>query len=217
MPEPALSAAAIDYTLLKPQAAKAQREKFIGTARQRGYASVCLPPCWVTDAAESLKGSGVAVCTVVGFPLGHALAAVKHYEAEQALKSGATEIDWVWNLHHFFSEDFPALESELQQASTLAHQHNATLKVIVETGLMETAHQLQTAVELVAASGAHYLKTSTGMLGPGPDAALIRQIRTLPPQSLKIKASGGIRTPEKALALLQAGAHRLGASTDLLA
>jgi deoxyribose-phosphate aldolase len=213
MPTPNL-AATLDHTLLRPDCTEAQIAQLCQEARTHGFASACVPPCYVPLAARELSGSGVAVCTVIGFPLGYNNPRVKFKEAEIALGEGATELDVVLNISALKSGQYDAVRAEIEDLADLADVHDALLKVIIETALL-TEEEIETAARLCAEAGAHFVKTSTGFASRGASVADIELLRRVLPASIRIKASGGIRTREQALALLAAGADRLGTSNSL--
>lgn len=214
MLSPITLAARIDHTLLKPDATRAQIEQLCAEAREAGFASACVPPCYVAVAANALYDSGVKVCTVVGFPLGYQITKVKFFEAHQALSEGATEIDVVMNVAAFKSGRDAEVEDELGQLAELCHFRGGILKVIIETALLDEA-EIRRACDLCAAAGADFVKTSTGFANRGASVEDIRIMRDQLPSDIRIKASGGIRTHAQALALVAAGADRLGASAGL--
>ncbi|WP_400193511.1 deoxyribose-phosphate aldolase [Hymenobacter sp. B81] len=204
----------IDHTLLKPEATQPHIEQLCAEARAAGFASVCVPPCYVTSAVNALYDSGVAVCTVVGFPLGYQLTKVKFFEAHQALADGATEIDVVMNVAAFKSGRLAEVEDELSQLAELCHFRGGLLKVIIETALL-APEEIVLACELCAEAGADFVKTSTGFASRGASVEDVQLMRRHLPAHIRIKAAGGIRTHAQALALVQAGADRLGASAGL--
>ncbi|GAB3234268.1 deoxyribose-phosphate aldolase [Hymenobacter seoulensis] len=207
-------AATIDHTLLKPDATPDQIAQLCREAAANQFASVCVPPCYVRFAAEQLQGSGVPVCTVIGFPLGYALAKVKFFEAHQALSDGATELDMVINVGALKAGRLDEVEEEIGQLAELCHLRGAILKVIIETGLL-TEEEIVTACRLCEEAGADFVKTSTGFANRGASVADIMLMRRSLPGGIRIKASGGIRTRTAALALIAAGADRIGSSNSL--
>ncbi|HSI91085.1 MAG TPA: deoxyribose-phosphate aldolase [Adhaeribacter sp.] len=207
-------AAYIDHTLLRPDATRDQIEVLCAEARENGFAAVCVPPCFVKTAVGALADSDVKVATVIGFPLGYSLADVKFFETHKALSQGAREIDMVMNVSAFKSRAYSEVQEEIAQLATLCHFRNAVLKVIVETALL-TEEELVKACELCAEAGAHYVKTSTGFASRGASLEDIRIMRAALPGNIKIKASGGIKTNDFALALIEAGADRLGTSAGV--
>ncbi|MDJ0366448.1 deoxyribose-phosphate aldolase [Hymenobacter sp. H14-R3] len=213
MPTPNL-AATLDHTLLRPDCTEAQLVQLCQEARINGFASACVPPCYVPLAARELSGSGVAVCTVIGFPLGYNNPRVKFKEAEIALAEGAAELDMVLNIAALKSGQYDAVRAEIEDLADLADAHDALLKVIIETALL-TEEEMETAARLCAEAGAHFVKTSTGFASRGASVADVELLRRVLPAHVRIKASGGIRTRAQALALLAAGADRLGTSNSL--
>ncbi|MBX0291158.1 deoxyribose-phosphate aldolase [Hymenobacter sp. HSC-4F20] len=207
-------AAAIDHTLLKPDATPEQIAQLCQEAATHHFASVCVPPCYVRFAAEQLQGTGVPVCTVIGFPLGYSLAKVKFFEAHQALADGATELDMVINVGALKAGRLEEVEEEIGQLAELCHLRGAILKVIIETALL-TEEEIVTACRLCVEAGADFVKTSTGFANRGASVADIMLMRQSLPGGVRIKASGGIRTRTAALALLAAGADRIGSSNSL--
>ncbi len=207
-------AATIDHTLLRPDCTEAQITQLCQEARAHGFASACVPPCYVPLAARELSGSGVAVCTVIGFPLGYNSPRVKFREAEIALAEGATELDVVLNVSALKSEKLEAVKAEIEDIADLVDVHHAVLKVIIETALLSET-EIEMAARLCVEAGAHFVKTSTGFASRGASVADIELLRRVLPPEIRIKASGGIRTRAAALALLAAGADRIGTSNSL--
>lgn len=207
-------AATIDHTLLKPDATPAQIAQLCQEAATYHFASVCVPPCYVRFAAKQLQGTGVPVCTVIGFPLGYSLAKVKFFEAHQALADGATELDMVINVGALKEGRLEEVEEEIGQLAELCHLRGALLKVIIETALL-TEEEVVTACRLCVEAGADFVKTSTGFASRGASVSDIMLMRRSLPGGVRIKASGGIRTRTAALALLAAGADRIGSSNSL--
>lgn len=207
-------AQSIDHTLLKPDATRAQIEQLCAEARGLRFASVCVNPTWVPLCAGLLAGSGVAVCTVVGFPLGATLTAVKAFEAQQAIDLGASEVDMVINIGALKSGTHDLVRNDIRAVAEVCHVGAALLKVIIETALLSDEEKIA-ACRLAEEAGADYVKTSTGF-GPGGatahDVALMR--RTVGSR-LGVKAAGGIRTLADALQMIAAGATRIGASAGV--
>jgi deoxyribose-phosphate aldolase len=208
-------AAAIDHTLLKPTATASDIERLCMEARQWGCAAVCVLPFYVPLAYRLLRDSSVAVCTVVGFPLGSTTQRTKIAEAEDAVMLGAREIDMVLNFAAFFSGDGEAVEREIAAVAAVVHRRGGILKVIIECGLL-TEEQQRYAARLAAQAGADFVKTSTGFLSRGATVEDVQLLRSAVPPQVHIKASGGIRSYEQARALLAAGATRLGTSATAL-
>lgn len=204
----------IDHTLLKPEATREQIERLCRQAKEYSFAAVCINPAYVKLAAQSLEGSPVKVCSVVGFPLGATLPEVKTYEAEMAIRDGAREIDMVINIGALKSKDYNLVKKDIEMVAKVCHKRGALTKVIIEAPLL-TDEEKVTACELAKEAGADYVKTSTGF-GPGGatvyDVALMRQTVG---KSMGIKAAGGIHSSEEAKAMIEAGATRIGASAGV--
>jgi deoxyribose-phosphate aldolase len=204
----------IDHTLLKPEATCDDIGKLCGEARQYGFASVCVNPCWVRLAAGELAGSRVKVCSVVGFPLGATLPRIKAAEAQAAAEEGAQEIDMVINVGALRSGDHATVKSDIQAVVEASHRSGALVKVILETALLDD-NQKAIACALARLAGADFVKTSTGFGPAGAtvhDVALMR--RVVGPE-MGIKAAGGIRSFEDLEKMVQAGATRIGASASV--
>ena len=206
-------ASMIDHTLLKPEASESQIRQLCDEAKRFGFASVCVNPTYVKLCATLLAGTSVHVCTVAGFPLGASLPEVKAFEAQQAIRDGATEIDMVINVGALKNRDDVLVERDIAGVVHLSHAAGALVKVILEVALLTDEEKVR-ACRLVQSAGADFVKTSTGF-GPGGatthDVALLRQ--TVGPQ-MGVKAAGGIRTLQDALAMIESGATRLGASAS---
>lgn len=204
----------IDHTLLKADATAADVDTLCAEAMEYRFASVCINSTWVKRCAEILMGSGVLVCTVVGFPLGASLSEVKSYEARRAIEDGACEVDMVLNVGAMKSGLMSVVHSDIAAVASTCHGLGARLKVILETCLL-TKDEIVRASEIAKAAGADFVKTSTGFSTGGAtleDVALMR--RAVGPV-LGVKASGGVRTTEDATAMLGAGATRIGASASI--
>lgn len=203
----------IDHTLLKPDACISMVEKLCEEAIQYHFYSVCINPCWVSFCARKLRGTGVKVCTVVGFPLGANDSRTKAFEARNAIENGADEIDMVINVGALKSKDFKTVEEDLWAVKRACRTTTVT-KAIIETCLLSDEEKVMIS-ELVKKVGYDFVKTSTGFSTGGAtthDVALIR--KTVGPK-MGIKASGGIRTFEDAKLMILAGATRLGTSSSV--
>jgi len=207
-------ARSIDHTLLKAEAREADIVELCRQAREWGFAAVCVNPVRVGTAARELRGSGVGVASVCGFPLGATTTAAKLQEARQALKEGAGEIDVVINIGWVFEGRWARVEEELAALAESVHQGDGLLKVILECGLLDREAKAEAARRAVA-SGADFLKTSTGFLAGGATVEDVMLLRSAAGESAGVKASGGIRTLERALTMLEAGADRLGTSSGV--
>lgn len=201
----------MDHTLLKPEATAADIDRVVAEARKFGTASVCVNPYWVTRAAAGLAGSGVKTCTVIGFPLGATSTASKVAETRDATAHGAQEIDMVINIGELKAGNDDAVRSDISAVANAAHEAGALLKVIIETCLLSDEEKRR-ACELSVAGGADFVKTSTGFSTGGATTADITLMRETVGPELGVKASGGIRTLEAAIAMIEAGATRLGVS-----
>lgn len=204
----------IDHTLLKPDATQDQIAQLCYEARKNGFAAVCVNPTYVKLCSQLLQGTPVAVCTVVGFPLGATPPEVKAYESQQAIDDGATEVDMVINIGALKSGDYGLVERDIATVARTCHAGGALLKVIIEAALLNDEEKV-IACQLAKAAGANYVKTSTGF-GPGGatahDVALMRQ--AVGPE-IGVKAAGGIKSYEDAKSMIAAGATRIGASAGV--
>ncbi len=210
----------IDHTLLKPDSTRRDARRLCEEARDAGFASACLLPAWVADATEVLEGSGVAVCTVIGFPHGNAPAQAKQTEAATAMADGATELDMVINISALKSGSDLLVFEDVETVVETAHLGGAIVKVILECALL-TDEEKRRAARMCVEAGADFVKTSTGFAVTAagkPNGATVEDVRLLRAavgEEAAVKAAGGIRTVEDALALIEAGANRLGTSAGL--
>ncbi len=216
--QPTLSAALlatyIDHTLLKPDAQAEQIRRLCEEARTYDFASVCINPTWVARCAELLAGSHSKVCTVVGFPLGATLSAVKASETTAVIELGAQEVDMVLNVGRLKSGDLTAVYTDIAGVVEAAHRHNVLVKVIIETFLLSEEEKIAAAT-LTQAAGADFVKTSTGFNGGGATPADVRLLRLTVGPTMGVKAAGGVRNAADAAAMIAAGATRLGASAGV--
>ena len=202
----------IDHTLLKAFATKEQIEKLCAEAAEYHFASVCVNPANVPLAARLLKGSDVKVCTVIGFPLGANTSAVKAFETSDAIRNGAQEVDMVINVGLMKAGALNEVESDIRAVVDAA---NGTLvKVIIETCYL-TDEEKVAACQAAARAGADFVKTSTGFGTGGATVSDVALMRRSIPAHMKVKASGGIHTYQDTLALIEAGADRIGASAGI--
>ncbi|HET7225786.1 MAG TPA: deoxyribose-phosphate aldolase [Candidatus Eisenbacteria bacterium] len=206
-------AALIDHTLLKPDATREEIEKLCREAAEYCFASVCVNPNWVPLCRELLHGTGVKVCTVIGFPLGAHAPDVKAYEARRAVQQGAEEVDMVINIGALKSRDYALVEQDIR-AVVQAVGPGIIVKVILETSLL-TRDEKVMGCTLAKAAGADFVKTSTGFSGGGATVEDVKLMRETVGPELGVKASGGVRTQEDARAMIAAGATRLGASAGV--
>lgn len=203
----------IDHTILKPEATEAAVQKIIDEAKEYNFFSVCINPCWVAFASEQLADTDVAVCTVIGFPLGANTPEVKAYEAADAIKNGANEVDMVINIGALKSQQYDYVRQDIQGVVDAA-KGKALVKVIIETALLTDEEKVK-ACELAKEAGADFVKTSTGFSTGGAKVADIRLMRETVGPDMGVKASGCVRNAEEALAMIEAGATRIGASTGV--
>jgi len=207
-------ASLIDHTLLKPEASEADIRKLCDEAAQFGFASVCVNPAWVKRASEFLRGTGVPVCTVIGFPLGATLPDVKAFEARRAIFNGAREVDMVINIGALKSGDDCAVEDDIRAVAQAAHENGVLLKVIIETALLTDEEKVRACLASKNA-GADFVKTSTGFAKGGATVEDVSLMRRTVGSALGVKASGGVKGIDDARAMFEAGATRIGASVGV--
>lgn len=211
----------LDHTALKPDSTRRDARRVAEEAKAHGFAAACVLPSWVADVAEILDGSGVAVCTVVGFPHGNSPAQAKAAETATAVADGATEIDTVLNLSALKSGSDLLVMDDLQAVVEAAGMGGAIVKVILECALL-TDDEKRRAAQFCVEAGADFVKTSTGF-APAPDGRAhggatvddVRLLRAVVGPEIGVKAAGGIRTVEDALAMIAAGANRVGTSAGV--
>jgi deoxyribose-phosphate aldolase len=203
----------IDHTMLKAEATKAEVETLCDEAAKYCFASVCVNPCWVKLCAKLLRGKGVNICTVIGFPLGATSTQAKAKETEYAVAHGATEIDMVINIGWLKSGEYELVKKDIHEVVRFAGR-KVPVKVILETCLLTDEEKIKACV-LAKEAGAAYVKTSTGFSKSGATAADIALMRKVVGEELGVKASGGVRTYEDAVAMIESGASRIGASASV--
>ena len=203
----------IDHTALKPNTTKESILKLITEAKTYDFASVCVNPCWIELAHQELKNTDVKVCTVIGFPLGANTTEVKVFEAKDAIEKGAQEIDMVINIAMLKDKEYDYVENEIHQIVEAA-KDKAIVKVIIETCLLTDEEKIK-ACELSQKAGADFVKTSTGFSTGGATVHDIALMRKTVGAEMGVKASGGVHTHEEALAMVEAGATRIGASAGV--
>lgn len=216
VPEGASIASLIDHTLLKPDATARAIEKICFEAREYGFASVCVNSRFVPLAAELLKDSDSAVCTVVGFPLGASFSQVKATEAQLAIDAGATEIDMVLPIGALKSRDLVAVFEDISEVAYVCHEEHDDIicKVIIETALLTDEEKI-IACQIAKMAGADFVKTSTGFSTGGATVEDIALMREVVGEGMGVKASGGVRSFADARAIVAAGANRIGASAGV--
>lgn len=204
----------IDHTLLKPEATTAQIEQLCAEAKEYSFASVCVNSIYVPQATTLLASSPVKVCTVVGFPLGSMLSQAKAAETRLAIERGAAEIDMVMHVGALKSEDISMLHHDISMVVAECQLNDALCKVIIETSLLDDNEKV-IACRVAQDAGADFVKTSTGFSTGGATVADVRLMRQTVGDATGVKASGGIRTLSDALAMIEAGANRLGMSAGV--
>lgn len=202
----------IDHTILKPETTQEQVEKILSEAKEYDFASVCVNPTWVSLAAESLKDTDVKVCTVIGFPLGANTSAVKAFETEDAIANGADEIDMVINVGALKAGNDALVLDDIK--AVVDASGDKLVKVIIETCLLTDDEKVR-ACQLSKEAGADYVKTSTGFSSGGATVADVALMRKTVGPDMGVKASGGARSYEDAIAFIEAGASRIGASSGV--
>ena len=204
----------IDHTLLKPDATRQDLEKLCREAAEFHFATVCVNPTWVALCARLLRGTGVGVCTVVGFPLGATTPDVKHYETRRAIFDGATEVDMVINIGALKSGDLKLVERDIAAVVGPCREAGVVSKVIIEAALLNDEEKIA-ACSLSKAAGADFVKTSTGFASGGATAADVALMRRVVGADMGVKAAGGVRDYEGLKAMVAAGATRVGASAGV--
>lgn len=202
----------IDHTILKPETTQEQVEKILSEAKEYDFASVCVNPTWVSLAAESLKDTDVKVCTVIGFPLGANTSAVKAFETEDAIANGADEIDMVINVGALKAGNDALVLDDIK--AVVDASGDKLVKVIIEACLLTDEEKVR-ACQLSKEAGADYVKTSTGFSTGGATVADVALMRKTVGPDMGVKASGGARSYEDAIAFIEAGASRIGASSGV--
>jgi deoxyribose-phosphate aldolase len=206
-------AALIDHTLLKPTATATDIRALCQEAKEYGFYSVCINPCYVKTAADYLRGTDIKVCTVIGFPLGANTMEQKKRETAEAIQNGAGEVDMVINLGAVKAGDWEYVRQDIRGVVEAA-RGNALVKVILETGLLNS-DEITKASLAAKEAGAHFVKTSTGFLGSGASVEAVSLMRKAVGEKLGVKASGGIRNLVQLQEMVAAGATRIGSSSGV--
>ncbi len=204
----------IDHTILNPDKTSADIYKLCKEAIEFNFASVCVLPHYVAYCRNLLDGTDVKVCTVIGFPLGATHTSTKIAEAESAIEDGATELDMVINIAALKNKDYKLVLEDIEAITQFSHLNNAIVKVIVETCLLDEEEKIKIC-ELVNKAGADFIKTSTGFSTSGATVQDIALFRKYCSADVKIKASGGVRSFDFAMELINAGADRIGTSSGI--
>lgn len=202
----------IDHTLLKADSVQSQFDQLIDEAKTYDFASVCVNPCWVAYAAEALKDSDVKVCTVVGFPLGATTSATKAFETKDAIANGADEIDMVINIGLLKQGDDQAVEDDIR--AVVEASGDKLVKVIIEACLLTDEEKVR-ACQLAVKAGVDFVKTSTGFSTGGATISDVKLMRQTVGPDIGVKAAGGARSLEDAMAFIEAGATRIGTSAGV--
>ena len=202
----------IDHTLLKPQASEADLERLCKEAMENEFAAVCVNPANVAFCAELLAGSKVRLASVVGFPLGASIPSIKSAETLMAVEDGANEIDMVINIGALKDKKYELVEADIKAVVQSAEGN--TVKVIIETCLLTDEEKIK-ACELAKAAGARFVKTSTGFSTGGATVEDVKLMKKAVGTALEVKASGGVRSYEDAMAMIEAGATRIGTSSGV--
>ncbi|WP_218654535.1 deoxyribose-phosphate aldolase [Streptococcus dysgalactiae] len=202
----------IDHTLLKADSVQSQFDQLIHEAKTYDFASVCVNPCWVAYAAEALKDSDVKVCTVVGFPLGATTSATKAFETKDAIANGADEIDMVINIGLLKQGDDQAVEDDMR--AVVEASGDKLVKVIIEACLLTDEEKVR-ACQLAVKAGVDFVKTSTGFSTGGATISDVKLMRQTVGPDIGVKAAGGARSLEDAIAFIEAGATRIGTSAGV--
>jgi deoxyribose-phosphate aldolase len=204
----------IDHTVLKPTTIYQEVETICEEAMQYGFASACIPPMYVQQASNKLKGNPVKVVTVIGFPFGYTYIDTKTAETRQAIENGAEEIDMVINIAALKNGDYNYLKKEVVSVLNVVRKNGVVLKVIIESGIL-TETEIITCCDIYAKEQVDFVKTSTGYAEKGATIEAVQLMRQHLPSGIGIKASGGIKTFDFARQLINAGATRLGCSASI--
>ncbi|MCU0356812.1 MAG: deoxyribose-phosphate aldolase [Cyclobacteriaceae bacterium] len=203
----------IEHTNLSPTLTIRDIDKLVEEAKAHHFLGICVPPFWVKRAKREIGNDPVTLVTVAGFPLGYSMTETKLDEIQRAIDNGADEIDVVWNISSF-KTGLPWTKIDLAKCSKLCHDHQKLLKVIIETAYLSDEEIVQ-ACKLCADAGADFVKTSTGFAPSGAQVEHVQLMRSSVPSSIGVKASGGIKTRQQAIAMIEAGASRLGTSSGI--
>jgi deoxyribose-phosphate aldolase len=203
----------IEHTNLSPTLNIRDIDKLVDEARQYGFLGICVPPFWVKRAQREIGKDKISLVTVAGFPLGYNMTETKLDEIKRAIDNGADEVDVVWNITSF-KTGIPWTKIEIAKCSKITHDHQKLLKVIIETAYLSD-EEISEACKICADAGVDFVKTSTGYAPTGAKVEHVKLMRSVLPAEVGIKASGGIKAREQAMAMIEAGADRLGTSSGV--
>lgn len=203
----------IEQTNLSPTLKIGDIDALVEQAKQYNFFGICVPPFWVKRAQREIGKEKITLVTVAGFPLGYNMTETKLDEIKRAIDNGADEVDVVWNVTSF-KTGIPWTKIEVAKCSKLTHDHQKILKVIIETAYLSDA-EIEEACKICADAGADFVKTSTGFAPTGAKVEHVAIMKKSLPDTVSIKASGGIKTYDQAVALIQAGASRIGTSSGV--
>lgn len=204
----------IEHTNLSPTLTGLDIDRLVAEAKHYSFLGICVPPFWVKRAKREIGDSEIILVTVAGFPLGYSQTETKLAEIKHAIDDGADEIDVVWNVSAFKSK-LPWAKIEIAKCSKLAHDYQRALKVIIETAYLNE-DEIVEACKLCVDAGADFVKTSTGFAPSGANTANVKLMRQSVPDTVGVKASGGIKTKAQAIEMIQAGANRIGTSSGII-
>lgn len=204
----------IDHTALKANVTNTDIEKLCYEAIEHSFATVCVNPTRIAQCKKSLEGSDVKVCTVIGFPLGAYSSEVKVFETKNAITLGADEVDMVINIQALLDNDLNLVKSDIEKVLEVVRENNSLLKVIIESALLND-DQIRSVCLICKELKVDFVKTSTGFNGPGANIEVVKLMKKIAGNDVKIKASGGIKNKEDALNFIKAGASRIGTSSGV--
>lgn len=204
----------IDHTYLRADCSAADVKVLCKEALEYGFQSVCIPPYYIFQAKKILGDSRVKICSVVGFPMGYCTTGAKVEEIKRACNDGADELDVVVNVAAIKNNDWNTVRNDIESTTMISHLKGKKIKLIIEMGLLEE-EEIVKVCELASASGVDYIKTSTGVNSTLTTPEDIYYLKSILPRTIKVKASGGIRTKSDALAMIKAGADRIGTSSGV--
>ena len=203
----------IEHTNLSPTLTIRDIDQLVDEARQYGFFGICVPPFWVKRAQREIGKDNIVLVSVAGFPLGYNMTETKLDEIKRAIDNGADEVDVVWNVTSF-KTGIPWTKIEIAKCSKITHDRQKLLKVIIETAYLSD-EEISEACKICADAGVDFVKTSTGFAPTGAKVEHVKLMRSVLPAEVGIKASGGIKTREQAISMIDAGADRLGTSSGI--